>query len=120
MTMDRPVEYLVSLVRELCKLPRETEWVEFKVNVHEPQEVGEYLSALANSAALAGKAFAYLLWGIADRQRFGIEPQNIAKASRLIGEAVEAGVIVADDPAAAPKLMRYAPAWAVPDGRPFT
>lgn len=64
--MDRPVEYLVSLVRELCKLPAETEWVEFKVNVHEPEEVGEYVSALANSAASAGKAFAYLVWGIAD------------------------------------------------------
>jgi predicted HTH transcriptional regulator len=46
------------------------------------------------------------------RQRFGIEPQNIAKASRLIAEAVDAGAIVPDDPAAAPKLMRYVPIWA--------
>ncbi len=66
MTTDRPVDYLVSLVRELCKLPRETEWLEFKANEHRPQEIGEYLSALANSAALAGKAFAYLVWGVAD------------------------------------------------------
>ena len=28
MTTDRPAEYLASLVRELCALPRETEWVE--------------------------------------------------------------------------------------------
>ena len=66
MTMDRPVGHLVSLVRELCKLPRETEWVEFKINVHEPKEIGEYVSALANSAALAGKLFAYVVWGISD------------------------------------------------------
>lgn len=66
MTMDRPDDYLVGLVRELCKLPRETQWVEFKLNLHEPAEIGEYISALANSAALAGKAFAYLVWGIAD------------------------------------------------------
>ena len=64
LTTDRPAEYLVSLVRELCKLPQETEWVEFKVNDAEPQAIGEYLSALANSAALAGKAFAYLVWGV--------------------------------------------------------
>ena len=64
MTMDRPVEYLVSLVRELCRLSGETEWVEFKVNVRKPEEVGEYISALANSAALAGKAFAYMVWGV--------------------------------------------------------
>ena len=63
MTMDRPVEYLMGLVRELCKLPRETEWVEFKVDVHEPREIGEYVSALANSAALAGKPFAHAVWG---------------------------------------------------------
>ncbi len=29
MTTDRKHEYLVSLVHELCKLPQETEWVEF-------------------------------------------------------------------------------------------
>jgi len=66
MTSDRTSEYLVSLVRELCKLPRETEWVEFKVNNGNPQEIGEYLSALANAAALNGKAFAYLVWGVED------------------------------------------------------
>lgn len=64
MTTDRSTEYLIGLVRELCKLPQETEWLEFKENIVEPQEIGEYLSALANSAALAGKASAYLVWGI--------------------------------------------------------
>src|SRR5438093_10455022 len=67
MTSDRTVEYFVSLIKELCKLPDETEWVEFKVNVAEPKEIGEYLSALSNSAALAGKAFGYLVWGVNDR-----------------------------------------------------
>ena len=51
MTTDRPNEYLVSLVQELCKFPRETEWVEFKLERCEPQQIGEYISALANSAA---------------------------------------------------------------------
>ena len=63
MSSDRPADYLASLVRELCALPRETEWVELKVNEAEPQGIGEYLSALANAAALVGKAFAYLVWG---------------------------------------------------------
>lgn len=48
------------------------------------------------------------------RERFGIEPQNIATASRLIREAVESEAIVAYDPDAAPKLMRYVPIWADP------
>jgi predicted HTH transcriptional regulator len=63
-TVDRDQEYLAGLVRELCKLPREIEWVEFKVNNSDPQTIGEYISALANSAALNGKAFAYLVWGV--------------------------------------------------------
>ena len=65
MNIDRPNEFLVSLVRELCKLG-ETEWVEFKLNDAEPEDIGEYISALANSAAIQGKASAYLVWGIAD------------------------------------------------------
>ena len=78
MTSDRPAEYLAGLVRELCKLPKETEWVELKVNDAKPQEIGEYISALSNSAALAGKAFAYLVWGVAD----GDHPSS-ARDSRL-------------------------------------
>lgn len=66
MSLDRPAEYLIGLVQELRKLPRETEWVEFKHNKAEPQDIGEYLSALANSAALLGKVNAYLIWGIDD------------------------------------------------------
>ena len=44
MTTDRKPEYLISLVRELRKLPHETEWVEFKENKAGPQEIGEYLA----------------------------------------------------------------------------
>ncbi len=45
---------LLNIVRELLALPDETEWVEFKHNFAEPQSIGEYISALANSAALQG------------------------------------------------------------------
>jgi ATP-dependent DNA helicase RecG len=46
------------------------------------------------------------------RERFGIEDRNTATASRIIREAIEAGVIMPYDPNAAPKLMRYVPYWA--------
>lgn len=67
MNGQRSPEYLEGLLRELCALPYETEWVEFKEDNTAPQEIGEYLSALANSAALAGKAAAYLVWGVRDQ-----------------------------------------------------
>lgn len=62
----RDEAYLLSLVRELAALPAETPWVELKHNNARPEEIGEYISALANAAALEGKARAYLLWGVDD------------------------------------------------------
>ena len=64
MSSQRSHDYLVSLLNELCALPRESELVEFKVDDAEPKAIGEYISALANSASLVGQAFAYLVWGV--------------------------------------------------------
>lgn len=55
---------LVDLVEELRSLPNETEWVEFKCSYAETSMIGEYISALANSATLNGKPFGYVVWGI--------------------------------------------------------
>lgn len=64
--MTYKTDYLISLLNELSKLPNETEWIEFKVDNAEPAMIGQYLSALANSAALLGKQAAYIVWGIDD------------------------------------------------------
>ncbi len=58
--------YYKSLVESLRKLPTETEWVEFKCNNDNAWMIGEYISALSNSAALNGRDTAYVLWGIDD------------------------------------------------------
>ena len=60
------LEELIRLLSELRALPSETEWVEFESNYVEPEEIGEYLWALANSAGLYKKEAAYLVWGIED------------------------------------------------------
>ncbi len=60
-------EYLRDLLRELLTLQEETEWVELKHNYAEPQDIGEYLSALSNSAALLGMQSGYIVWGIEDK-----------------------------------------------------
>jgi ATP-dependent DNA helicase RecG len=56
----------ITLVDRLRGLTAETEWVEFKRNRCEPQMLGQYLSALANSACLAGQPRGYLVFGIDD------------------------------------------------------
>lgn len=60
------VSDLIALVDSLRSLPAETEWLEFKSNHCEPQVLGEYVSALANSACLAGQQRGYLVFGIDD------------------------------------------------------
>ena len=57
---------LTALLDRLRAEPRESEWLEFKANRHDPQAIGEYLSALANSACLLGKPRGYLVFGIED------------------------------------------------------
>ncbi len=93
MTADRPAEHLVSLVRELCKLPQETEWAEFKVNDAEPQQIGEYISALANSAALAGKAFAYMVWGVRDVDHAIVGTNFVPRARKVGNEELESWLL---------------------------
>lgn len=89
MSTNRSTDYLTGLIRELCKLPRETEWAEFKENDAEPETIGEYLSALANSAALAGKAFAYLVWGVRDSDHAIVGTQFSPLARKVGNEELE-------------------------------
>lgn len=64
--MPRSKEYLKDLVQELISMPNETGWFEFKVNNDKPDLIGEYISALSNTAALEEIPHAYIVWGIDD------------------------------------------------------
>lgn len=93
MMVNRSAEQLIGLVQELRKLPKETEWVEFKVNACKPQEIGEYVSALANSAALSGKSFAYVVWGIADRNHEVVGTKFRPRARKVGNEELESWLL---------------------------
>ncbi|HBT77573.1 MAG TPA: transcriptional regulator [Planctomycetaceae bacterium] len=69
MIATRSEEYFLGILKELLKLPKEAEWVELKHNNDNPEEIGEYISALSNSAALMGKASAFMVWGMEDETR---------------------------------------------------
>lgn len=58
---------LIALVDQLRAQGREASTVEFKSNWDLPRDIGEYLSALANSAVLARHDHAYLVWGVNDK-----------------------------------------------------
>jgi len=57
---------LVTLVDHLRAPPRETATVEFKSNLDQPSDIGQYLSALGNAAILERQEQAWLLWGVDD------------------------------------------------------
>ena len=91
MTPIRDHDYLVGLVRELCKLPRETEWVEFKTNYGDPERISELISALANGAALNGKPNAYIVWGIEDETHSVVGATFSFAAEKKGNEPLETG-----------------------------
>ncbi|KAA6302297.1 MAG: hypothetical protein EZS26_001410 [Candidatus Ordinivivax streblomastigis] len=57
---------LIDLLKDLCTQPREQQWLEFKSNGIDHEQIGEYISAISNGATLANKPFGYLIWGVAD------------------------------------------------------
>lgn len=60
-------EELKSLIKELVTYSHETEWVEFKLNYHSNEEIGERISALANGACLNKKQYGFLIFGVEDK-----------------------------------------------------
>ena len=80
---------LQSKLDELLHLPSETEWVEFKHNNDRPEEIGEYLSAIANGAALHGKQTGYIVWGIQDGTHEVVGTSFAPKRARVGNEELE-------------------------------
>jgi ATP-dependent DNA helicase RecG len=56
-----------ALLERLLSEPRESEWLEFKLNNSNVHEIGAYVSALANSAMLADKERGFLVFGVEDK-----------------------------------------------------
>ena len=55
-----------ELIKELVAYESEREWLEFKENWFEPSQLGEYISAISNSAAAEGRKLGYFIWGVND------------------------------------------------------
>lgn len=82
-------EHAAGLVRELRKLPAETEWLEFKHDNSNPKQIGEYVSALSNSAAIAGQTRGYLIWGIEDETHDILGTSFSPQRAKVGGEVLE-------------------------------
>ena len=56
-----------DIIMNARKNSHETPWIEFKTNNYNAQMIGEYISALSNTAALFNHERAYMIWGIDDQ-----------------------------------------------------
>lgn len=61
---DKLTDILTSLLDELREGGNETEWIECKVSYADPHEIGEYISALANSSTLNNREKGWIMWGV--------------------------------------------------------
>lgn len=52
---------------ELVSYEFEKEWLEFKENWSNRDDIGKYISALSNVATLCVVPFAYMFWGVNDK-----------------------------------------------------
>ncbi|ESX45786.1 hypothetical protein X762_24910 [Mesorhizobium sp. LSHC426A00] len=75
------------MVDHLRSMPAETEWFEFKVNNFNPDTVGRYVSALANSAILNDKEHAYLVFGVEDKSHEVVGTTVDANAAKVGSES---------------------------------
>ncbi len=83
------MENLDKLVIELCKYDNETTWIEFKHNNYNPEMIGEDISALANSATIAEKSKAYMVWGIDDKTHNIVGTSHSLQSIKVGNEELE-------------------------------
>jgi len=57
---------LRELLNDLIKSPIENECLEFKLNFHSAEEIGERISALSNGACIQNQSNGYLVFGVED------------------------------------------------------
>tara|TARA_Y100000310_G_scaffold343510_1_gene451503 strand:- start:6438 stop:7883 length:1446 start_codon:yes stop_codon:yes gene_type:complete len=58
-----------DLISDILSFGDENEWIEFKENNSNLFEIGEYISALSNSACFHKKKFGYLVFGIKNKTK---------------------------------------------------
>lgn len=63
------VQSASDLLDELLAIPQELEWLELKCNNYEPNRLGQYISALANTALLLDRDESFMIFGAEDGTR---------------------------------------------------
>ncbi|MCR5776680.1 MAG: putative DNA binding domain-containing protein [Lachnospiraceae bacterium] len=77
------------LIDSLLGKNKETEWLEFKENFHSPDEIGQRISALSNSAYLCNMPYAYMVFGVNDNSLKVVGTNFFATRKKVGNEELE-------------------------------
>lgn len=91
--MTYTTEQLRKLLKTLISSPHETEWIEFKHNRWDKEEIGSNLSALANSAHIHQKEAAFIAWGVKDKTHEVIGTTFKPKSEKIGNQELESWLI---------------------------
>lgn len=88
--LEQPVtdDYNDLLLR-LTQMPAEAEWLEFKVDNDDPQEIGRQISALSNAARLHDKERAFMVWGVQDKTHDIVGSKFKPRTQKVNGQELE-------------------------------
>ena len=89
---------LQRLISGLQNLSGEKEWVEFKENRAVPEDIGEYISALSNSARLRGEPYGYMVWGIKNKTHEVVGTTFIPEQAKQGNEELEHWLVRLSEP----------------------
>lgn len=87
-----------SIIEEARKHLYEQPWIEFKHNNSDPQEIGEYISALSNTAALFNQEHAFMIWGIDDTTHEVLGTSFVPQATKQGNQGLELWLSTLLDP----------------------
>lgn len=87
-----------SIIEEARKHSYEQPWIEFKHNNYDPQEIGEYISALSNTAALYNQEHAFMIWGIDDASHEIVGTTFIPQERKVGNQGLELWISTQLDP----------------------
>jgi len=78
-----------TIIADIQASAKESEWIEMKENNANPEEIGEYVSALANGAAYMGQSKGYLVFGVNDKTRALVGTTFAPKRLKIGNQEIE-------------------------------
>lgn len=96
--MPFPNNMINSIIDEARKHLYEQPWIEFKTNIVDPQQIGEYISALSNTAALFNQEHAFMIWGVDDTTHEIVGTSFIPQQTKVGNQGLDLWISTQLDP----------------------